>query len=139
MIYLDASTIVSLYVSEPMSLRVADMLAQARKPVVASTWTLLECVSAFSIKARVGSLSATDVSRLCQKLQSEAGYDFGLEQVVNDDLIQATTFIQTCATPLRAGDALHLAICRRLAASLLTLDRGMETAAKALSLPLLVI
>ncbi len=136
MIYLDASALVSLFASEPMSLRVSQVLAQASEPVAASTWTLVECVSAFAIKARFGSLSADTAVALSRQIRADAGKDYALEGLLDEDAVQAARLIERCATPLRAGDALHLAICNRLGARLLTLDHEMAKAAGALSLQL---
>jgi predicted nucleic acid-binding protein len=69
-----------------------------------------------------------------------AGFDAWLARAVNrveigtGDVSLATTYIRRLDFPLRTPDALHIAIARRLDATLVTFDRSMAAAARALGM-----
>jgi predicted nucleic acid-binding protein len=56
--------------------------------------------------------------------------------VESADVVAAETIIRRLDLPLRAPDALHIAIAQRLGAELATFDEKMKSGAQALGLPL---
>lgn len=69
-----------------------------------------------------------------------AGFDAWLAQmptrmeIAAADIVLATTYLRRFDLALRTPDALHLAIARRLGATLVTFDRAMAAAARALGM-----
>ena len=58
-----------------------------------------------------------------------------LVDVEGADVRLAARFVRRFDLMLRAPDALHLAMCRRLNATIATLDRRLAVAAQALDIP----
>jgi hypothetical protein len=69
-----------------------------------------------------------------------AGFDIWLARGANrveigtGDIALATTYIRRFDLTLRTPDALHIAIARRIEATLVTFDRTMAAAARALGM-----
>ena len=55
-------------------------------------------------------------------------------ECVSSDLRLANHFVRRFELMLRAPDALHAAVCQRMGASLVTLDRRLADAARELSI-----
>ncbi len=70
-----------------------------------------------------------------ERLGAEQNFDLWLAQQpepmmpVVDDFVAARALVQTAQVALRAADALHLAVCLRIGASLATFDIRLAEAA----------
>jgi predicted nucleic acid-binding protein len=130
MIYLDASVLVALHVNEPHTERVGAWLkTQDRTSFAISEWGVTEVASALSFKLRTKQLGRQDRDAAAAGfLAFTAGVVTRL-QVETDDFRFAARMLDTAATNLRAGDAVHLAIARRLNCTVATLDQKMADAA----------
>lgn len=136
MIYLDTSVIVALCVRERASERVEAAVASLGDALMISEWTRVEVVGAIGIKVRTRELKEPMARRAL------AGYYEAVEpglQIVTpsrEDYVLATDYLQTFASGLRSGDALHLAVAaNRRVACLLTLDKGFIEATQGAGLP----
>jgi predicted nucleic acid-binding protein len=58
-------------------------------------------------------------------------------EATNSDVVVATGLARRLERSLRAPDALHLAITRRIGAQLLTFDKSMASAARSLGIAVL--
>lgn len=125
MIYLDTSAFVSIYVREVRSDALIAALAAARDDLAVSSWTITEISSALALKVRTGALTGERRVLLAAKIEQVLTTEYRREEIDDSDFDIAALMIAQVATPLRAGDALHLAVCRRLGARLLSLDRDM--------------
>jgi predicted nucleic acid-binding protein len=138
MTYIDTSALVPMVVKETGSPRVLGWLsAQADAAASISAWTRTELVSAISGKVRVAVIEAEEATRALAWARSHLLPRFRVEPVEPADLAAAETLLERFELSLRAGDALHLAIVRRLGEPLLTLDRRMAAAADGLGLQLI--
>ena len=106
MIYLDTSVLVPLYVNEPGSLAVRELLASLpQKELTLSEWS------------RTGDCASFLPSRRAEFNSSSRG---------SRDFALANEYLERFNLGLRAGDALHLAIARNQGAQgLYSLDRVM--------------
>lgn len=144
LIYVDTSVVVPLIVPEsttPRARRWRDALTATRIGALAvSSWTLVEFASAIAMKARSGQLSRAD-ARAARGLFNDVVLPaMMLVEVEPTDFRLAATILNERPLGLRAGDALHLAIAVRCAASqVVTLDTGMKAAAPVLGIPAAVI
>jgi predicted nucleic acid-binding protein len=93
-----------------------------------SPWTITEFSSALALKEFVRSI--THQERRAALTMFEKFRSLRLEPVP----MEAANFeadarlCDASAAPLRAGDALHLAVCRRVRGSLATMDQGLAAA-----------
>ncbi|HEY1753400.1 MAG TPA: type II toxin-antitoxin system VapC family toxin [Caulobacteraceae bacterium] len=135
MIYLDTSVVVSVFVPDVHSHRVLTWLGRTSDAPVLSYWTIAEFSSAAALLERVGQITRD------RRLLAEQNFDAWTTSVerapvVRVDFEVARDLIRHGRAALRTPDALHLAVARRLGATLATLDAGMGTAALAAGLSL---
>jgi hypothetical protein len=132
--YLDASVLVSLFALDEHTAKVVAYL-RTSPTLVTSGWATAEFSSALAIQVRMDRLEASD------RPKAEAALDAWLSGTVAaaplhiDDASATRTILRSIRTPLRAPDALHLVICRRLAATLVSFDIRMQDAARELNIP----
>jgi predicted nucleic acid-binding protein len=108
---------------------VSFLQAHAKQPMLISPWVGTELASALALQVRRGTITPQE--------SQEAWERFGVlrEQRLNtlplaaEDFEAAARLCLTQAPPLRAGDALHLALCQRLKLQLVSFDRGLCKAA----------
>lgn len=135
-LYCDASGLVKLYLPEPESDHV-NAVVEGRRDLMASDLAVTEIVSAVARRRREGSLSAEHAARAHRAILADM--ESGLFQRI--DLTpevhrQAERFLfATDTVPLRAADALHLALAAAGGAgSLLAFDQRLRDAARAVGL-----
>ncbi|WEK45356.1 MAG: type II toxin-antitoxin system VapC family toxin [Candidatus Andeanibacterium colombiense] len=128
--YLDASAVVCALVREPAANRVRAWLGvQDPGALAISPWVATEVASALSMKIRTGDLSLQQRAEALSEWQffrDESLIELSIER---DTFEKAADFVGRAELSLRAGDALHLAICAANACSLVTLDERMAKAA----------
>ena len=129
--YLDTSLLVALLIREPGTRQAQAYLSTVQDQAwLISPWTVTEFSSALALKERVGTISRQErlaalgeFGRFCQ-LRLE------LVPLEAADFDAAARFCDGSEAPLRAGDALHLTVCRRARGSLATMDRGLAAASQ---------
>jgi uncharacterized protein len=135
-LYLDASALVKLYLPEPESDDLNRLLL-GRLDAVVSDLAVTEIVSSLSRRRREGSVTTAVVSGLQRALLGhiEAGVYRRVELIPAAHREAERLLISLGTVPLRAADALHLALALGAeAASLLTWDRRLGAAARAVGL-----
>ena len=130
-LYLDASALVKLYLPEPGS-DALDSAVQGRRDLIISDLAITEIVSALSRRRREGTLSLSSCARVHRKLLADI--ESGL--YVKEDLMPEVhreaerLLLAMDGVPLRAADALHLALAGLSgAAAIVTYDRRLAEAA----------
>jgi predicted nucleic acid-binding protein len=130
MIYFDASVLVALHVYEPHTERLGGWIrTQDRAGFAVSEWGVTEVASALSFKLRTKQISEHDREAAAANFALFTASVVTRIQVETGDFRLAAEMLGSASTALRAGDALHLAIVRRLNCSVATLDRSMADAA----------
>lgn len=134
MIYLDTSVLGAIFFREPGARDlVTELEEQPKASLMISAWTLTEMVCIGGIKQRTGAIDWALCQQALANFQRFASRNLGLAEIEPVDFRTAAVFIET-PTALRAGDALHLAVARRLGARIATLDKKMIAAAEVLGL-----
>jgi predicted nucleic acid-binding protein len=128
-IYLDASVLVSMFTIDEHTTRARGWLGAVDRALSLSDWTLTEFSSATAIGVRVGRFTEADRDEAEARLGAWLGSSEVVESVDPDDVRMARGLIRATRLPLRASDALHLAITHRLGDTLATFDVGMARAA----------
>jgi uncharacterized protein len=127
--YLDASVLVPTLVEEPGSLAVVAFIEQYSATIVVSEFAAAEVASALSRLVRTGTVTADEAK--ARLVAFDAWRSTGSEpvDVQAADFRRANIYVRQFDLMLRAPDALHAAICRRLDLTLLTLDHRLAHAA----------
>jgi predicted nucleic acid-binding protein len=127
--YLDTSLLVPLLIREPGTPRVQAFLsASAAKALLISPWTITEFSSALALKERVGSISHQERRAALTMFDKFRSLRMELVSMEAADFEAAARLCDASVAALRAGDALHLAVCRRVRGSLATMDQGLAAA-----------
>ena len=133
MLYIDTSLLVAALTNEAETERMQRWLGrQPEDELAISDWVTTEFSSALSIKLRTGQIGAThraDALAIFTRLATDS---FTVVPVSRLQFRTAARFVEQHALSLRAGDALHLAICGDHGATLCTLDRRLSDAGSAL-------
>jgi uncharacterized protein len=130
MLYVDTSVLVSALTNEAETTLSQNWLAKQEpsEPAI-SDWTVTEFASALSIKLQTGSLSGQHRAAALSAFTRLSDESLQVLQVAREDFRGAARYADQSDLNLRAGDALHLAICANHGARLCTLDRRLAEAA----------
>jgi predicted nucleic acid-binding protein len=133
-VYLDASVLLPTLIKERASAAVDTYLLTPGQAFLISDFAVAEVASGLSRLVRMGQLDAADaLGRLDDFDAWRAAASLPVD-VHAADVRLAYVYVRRFDLMLRAPDALHLAIARRLDATLVTLDRRLATAAHELGI-----
>jgi predicted nucleic acid-binding protein len=134
LIYLDTNLLVALCVAEPASARVDAWLSRrAGQPIGTSQWALTETTSALGIKVRRRDISREAAGESLRLLENEILPLLVMIDSTSTLFARAEVLLRFFELGLRAGDALHLAICLDVDSSTLaTADATLFSAARKL-------
>jgi predicted nucleic acid-binding protein len=137
-LYLDASVLIPAVIEEPSSTAVRELFRSRPDDLSVGDFAAAEVASALSRLVRMGRLVAAEAAgRLADFNVWRAG-ETDTAQMDAHDCRLANTNVRRFDLKLRAPDALHAAICRRLELQLATLDRRLAAAARALGINVVV-
>ena len=132
--YLDANIIVALLTPDPLSAR-ADAFLRAHPDVlIISDLGAAEFVSAVSRRVRMSEITSADGGNALVSLDNWLGRSAIRVETTAADIALADSFLRRLDLPLLTPDAIHIAIAQRIAATLVTADRQMAAASRALGI-----
>jgi uncharacterized protein len=137
LLYLDASILVAIVRNEPTQPALTHLLNPGTSVSCVSDLAIAEASAAIAAKGRAINRSAVLMTGDFTRLDEWASGFAETVDIFPDDIAMANLFVRNPDIVLRAPDAIHVAAARRLGITLLTLDRGMARAAKALDVPYL--
>jgi hypothetical protein len=132
-IYLDASLVMPTLVKEDASGAVEAYL-KTRPERLISDFTAAEVASGLSRLVRTSLLTAEDGAARLADFEAWRAATSSPIEIHAADVRLAYAYVRRFELMLRAPDALHLAIARRIDATLATLDRRLANAAEELGL-----
>jgi len=140
MLYLDTSLLVAALTNETETERMQRWLGQqAEDDLAISDWVVTEFSSALSIKLQAGHIEPAhraDALAMFARLTTD---NFLVVPVARLQFRTAARFADQHGLRLRAGDALHLAVCADHGATLCTLDRRLGDAGSVLGVKTMVL
>jgi uncharacterized protein len=131
-VYLDASVLMPTLVEEPASAAVDAYMLAGGQELLVSDFAAAEVASVLSRLVRMSILAADDASARLADFDVWRASMSSPVDVQASDIRLAYAYVRRFDLALRAPDALHLAIARRLNVSLVTLDQRLAEAARVL-------
>ncbi len=128
--YLDTSLLVAALVHEAGTASALGFLqAHAEQSWLISPWVATELASALALQVRRSAITPEESQEAWQRFGVLRDRRLHTLPLTAEDFEVAARFCLAQAPPLRAGDALHLALCQRLNLQLASFDRGLCKAA----------
>jgi uncharacterized protein len=135
MLYLDTSLLVAALTNEAETERMQSWLGQqAEDDLAISDWVATEFSSALSIKLRAGHIEPASRASALAMFTRLTTDSFAVVPISRLQFRTAARFVDQHTLGLRAGDALHLAVCADRGATLCTLDRRLSDAGSVLGI-----
>ncbi len=136
----DASVVVSAFVEEVSSQAARTWLSALDSgELMSSWWCVTEVASALAAKARRLESPPNHARRYVDAARALLTGSAIVIDVEQRHFVSAAELLTRCGSPLRASDALHLAVASHFGATLCTLDRRMAEAGHALELDVLLV
>ena len=129
-LYLDTSLVVAALVHEAgTATALAFLQEHASQPWLISSWVATELASALALQVRRSAITPQESQEAWQRFLSLREQRLQSLPLVAEDFEVAAQLCLAQGPPLRAGDALHLAVCQRLNLQLASFDLGLCKAA----------
>jgi uncharacterized protein len=130
--YLDATVMLPILIKEPASAAVDAFMSTVQQELWVSDFAAAEAASALSRLVRTGRLQATDGAARLSDFDVWRTAMTKPAEIHAVDVRLAAAYVRRFELALRAPDALHLAVARRLDVPLVTRDRRLAAAAREL-------
>jgi predicted nucleic acid-binding protein len=135
--YFDASVLVSVLFAEPLSVHVDQHIACATQPLIVSDFGTAEVSSSVSRLVRTNRLDLDQGAALLAEFDNWRADVCEPVETITEDIAAAIHIVRRFDLMIRTPDAINLAICHRIGARMITLDRRLHTAAQMVGVPAL--
>ncbi len=131
-VYLDASVLAALFTDDPFSVRADALIAAEGSGFIVSDFGAAEFASVMALHVRTSELSIDRAREALSDFDERMAQVSARIEIVPSDVRAAELMLRRLDLPLRAPDAIHIAIAQRLGAELATFDEKMAACARAL-------
>ena len=131
-LYIDTSVLVPLILPDALLGRAEMFRGTAKDLLIVSDLAAAEFSAVVGRRFRSGSLGAEDARSALDLLERWGRDRARRAEITSSDVAQASDYLRRFDLALSAPDAIHIAAALRLSARLVTFDRGMARAARAL-------
>jgi predicted nucleic acid-binding protein len=138
-VYLDASVLAALFTDDPFSARADVFVSSERAGFFVSDFGAAEFASVIARHVRTNELSIGRAREALNDFDERMVQLSTRVEIVSSDVRAVETMLRRLDLPLRAPDAIHIAIAQRLGAELATFDEKMAACARALGAPVVAI
>jgi predicted nucleic acid-binding protein len=135
-VYLDVNVLVPLFVVDPLGARAEKAVSDLRDIAVVSDFSAAEFSAVIARRVRTRDLRPKEARMAFSNFDVWCMRHTQFFQMERTDLLGAMSMIRRLDLSLRTPDAVHLAIVQRLGCKLLTFDRTMAAAARAIGVEL---
>jgi predicted nucleic acid-binding protein len=137
--YADASLLVALFLNDQHSAKADRLLRSLRPSLVVSDFGTAEFSSAISLQVRAKRLTSEEALDVLLAFDQWAAQETLRVEATHADIAAATALLRRFNLMLRTPDAVNIAIVQRIAAQLLTFDKKMAEAARALGVDVVAV
>jgi hypothetical protein len=131
MLYVDTSVLVAALTRETETARMQTWLSNQQAGALAiSDWVVTEFSAALSMKLRASDIDAEQRAGVLAAFAALRADSLNVLDVSRPTFRMAALLADQSRLGLRAGDALHLAVCAEHGAELCTLDRRLSAAGR---------
>lgn len=131
-VYLDASVLVALFTNDPLTAR-ADIFLRANPLVlVVSDFAAAEFSSVIARHVRTKEITKNDARIVFSNFDTWTASTTQRAVINGADIIAAEVLLRRLDLALRTPDALNISIAQRVGATLVTFDKKMAAAARAI-------
>ena len=131
-VYLDASVLLPTIVDEPSSAAVERFLTSVDDGLIISEFAAAEVASGMSRLVRTRLIDSDVATRRLSIFDAWRANETQAIDIEGSDVRAASAIVRRFELMLRAPDALHVAVCRRLDARLATFDLRLAEVAEKL-------
>lgn len=135
-VYLDASVLVAMFTDGPFSDRSDAAFSAHVTELLVSDFAAAEFSSSIARHVRTSEMTPQMARDVFSDFDIWTGRAAARVETQSTDIRAAEAILRRLDLPLRAPDALHIAIAQRIGADLATFDEKMAACARALGTPL---
>jgi predicted nucleic acid-binding protein len=130
--YLDTSVIVALLIEDRLAERASVFLSRHEPIIFISDFAAAEFSATLGRRVRMRELTKIAVKAAISNFDSWRSDETQIVALTAGDVVAADGFLRRLDLTLLAPDALHIAICQRIGATLATFDEKMAASARVL-------
>lgn len=138
-VYLDTSVVVPLFLIDSFALRARAFLTTRPSNVLVSDFVSAEFASVVGIRVRMKTLRIAEGRAAFANFDAWTKRYASVTQILASDIRYAEAMLRRLDLNLRAPDAIHIAIARRLGAELATFDTKLARSGRKLGTPSVVL
>lgn len=131
-VYLDSSALIPLFITDIFSVRAHHTMQSGSFAVILSDFAATEFSSVIARMVRAKLLTHDRALRIYADFDVWRERDIQQEDCTKVDIVNAMWVLRRLDLPLKAPDAIHIAIAQRLGAALMTFDEQMLRSASVL-------
>lgn len=129
-LYLDTSVLMPLHIEERASAAVAKLLSGSTAPLLISNLAAAEFAAALAGRVRQRSITDTHAEIMQRSFERDTLNLVEWVEITSADVRKAAQLVRVISPKLRVPDAIHIASCIRLGASLVSSDQEQLAAAR---------